>query len=205
MYLALDIGNVLCKVDFSDFISELGINHNFKEAEVWDFLQTIQPLQDMGVLKMSDELRLRFNISTQLHPKIMHAWNQTCTVNPVSLKYLEEFLKAGVKVAILSNIGHEHRQIIGNIIGPALNECVHHMSCDVGTRKPYLLYYQSFLLEHPEFKGCIYVDDRDENNVMATKCGFKARPIDLEKLDKKELTDVWESIKTEMAEIYKSA
>lgn len=42
-----------------------------------------------------------------------------------------------------------------------------------------MIYYQSFLWQYPEFKGCLYVDDLQENLNTGEKFGFKPYKLDL--------------------------
>ena len=54
------------------------------------------------------------------------------------------------------------------------------MSYEVGARKPSKLYYQSFLLDHPEYKGCLYVDDLPQNLAVGRYYGFRSFEYNLE-------------------------
>ncbi len=198
MFICLDVGSVICDVDFRNFIGELCANHQFNESDVWNFLKLVQPFHDMGLTRLSDELMVKYNISSETNPKIIEHWNQSITPNSISAHYLDELLNSGVKVAILSNMGYEHRQIIGNVIGPNLERCVQYFSCDVGTRKPYYLYYQSFLSQYPEYKNSIYIDDRIDNLMTGTKFGFDSVHMDTAKMNNDELVEIWQSVKTSL-------
>jgi hypothetical protein len=86
-------------------------------------------------------------------------------------------------VALLSNIGVEHAVMMENTLkhGGFFPDAIKHFSCDVGARKPSMIYYQSFLWQYPEFKGCLYVDDLQENLDSGAKFGFRPFHLDLSK------------------------
>jgi hypothetical protein len=43
-----------------------------------------------------------------------------------------------------------------------------------------MVYYQSFLLQHPEFKGCLYVDDVVDNLNASKAFGFRTFHMSLQ-------------------------
>lgn len=40
--------------------------------------------------------------------------------------------------------------------------------------------FYDFLLQHPEYSNCIYLDDREENVIAASKCGFNSIQFNLD-------------------------
>src|SRR5208282_4959941 len=98
---------------------------------------------------------------------------------------ISELVEAGIRVALLSNIGKEHSQYFRKLMATAvdskgISRAIQFFSCEVGARKPSLLYYQTFLYMHPDFKeNCLYIDDLQENLDAAKKLGFKTVKFDL--------------------------
>jgi len=182
-FICLDIGNVLYHCDFKPFLNTLSksLNITLKDAEY--FLGRTQKLHDLGYTVMSDELRDHFHIKSEVViDEILESWNDSVTPNMDILNYLNDLeADSKLKIALLSNIGLEHATNIDLVLKntEALGDCIKHFSCFVGARKPSALYYQSFLMQYPEFKGCLYIDDIQENLNMGKKFGFDAQQFDL--------------------------
>jgi len=62
------------------------------------------------------------------------------------------------------------------------------------------LYYQSFLMEYPEFHGCVYVDDVAENLEAGKRYGFRPYHFDLSKMDTSQELPEIEKMILEVAE-----
>lgn len=199
-YFCFDVGNVLCDVDFSDFFTELSAATGMDYDDVWFFLNRIQPLQDLGYVTMQNELRHCYKIKLEENPKIQEAWNNSVHPNKISMKHFEEIV-SNSSVAILSNIGTEHLALLASRLGPKYHRCFHHMSCEVGLRKPSRMYYKSFLAQYPKFEGANYIDDRQENLDMGSECGLRTHYIDTTKVDEHQLERFWSDLKNEV--IYK--
>ena len=88
----------------------------------------------------------------------------------------------GLQVALLSNIGVEHAQMMERKLelGGFFPGAIKHFSCTVGARKPSMVYYQSFLLQNPQFKGCLYVDDMVDNLAASKAFGFRTFHMSLQ-------------------------
>jgi FMN phosphatase YigB (HAD superfamily) len=182
-YIALDIGNVLCNVNFDLFNKKLSKILNISLDDAIYFLNRTQSLHDLGITHMSDELRDHFNIkSSEIIDSLVAEWNDTVSGDIETIDKLHNLIKANdIKIALLSNIGLEHSAIIKNILGETIyNNSIRFFSCDVGARKPSCLYYKTFLDMYPEFGGCLYVDDKIENLDAATKFGFNTRHFALD-------------------------
>jgi putative hydrolase of the HAD superfamily len=152
----------------------------------------------MGLTQISDELRDHFKIKSPviiLH--LIDEWNKVITADRTVVEFLEKLLDENVKIALLSNIGIEHAALIGNILGGFLYQySIKFFSCEVGARKPSFLYYKTFLDMNPEFKGCLYLDDRIENVRGGEKLGFKSIHFELDKFNQKELENKLIEIKS---------
>lgn len=185
-YVALDIGNVLCHVDFSDFLNQLSEALNITIDEANYFLNRSQKLHDLGLTVMADELRDHFKIkSTVTINKLLNSWDLCITPDfEVLDMYNRLSEKDGLQVALLSNIGLEHAVLMEKVLSHNgfFKNSIKHFSCEVGARKPSKLYYQSFLWEHPEFRGCVYVDDVEANLATGQKFGFLPYHFDLSKM-----------------------
>ena len=185
MHLAIDIGNVLCHVDLNLIVEKLSRSLNISKEEALWFLTRIQKAHDLGLTTISDELVDRFKIKSELIVSdIIASWNTCIVPNQLVLNKLMELkYQRGLQIAILSNIGFEHKKNLFDILLPRhqnlIKDSVTHFSCDAGCRKPSLLYYQSFLQQYPDFNGCTYVDDLSENLDASKKFGFKTFKFDL--------------------------
>lgn len=176
-YVCLDVGNVLVHVDFSIFTKQLSRDLNITMEEAEYFMNRTHALHDMGLTKMADELRDHFKIKSPLIIKdLLVSWDKVITPNFAIMDRLVDIQNLhGLQIALLSNVGLEHaiqmEQMLG--LGGIFEKSVKHLSCHVGARKPTKLYYQSFLLQHPEFQGCAYLDDLQENLNVGAEFGFR--------------------------------
>jgi len=194
-FVCLDIGNVLCHVDFSDFLNELSAELNITLEDAMYFLNRSQKKHDLGITMMKDELHDHFHLkSSVVIDRLLNSWDKS--IKP-DLQVLDMYNtmteKHGLKVALLSNIGIEHAKQAESMLshGGFFEGAVKHFSCHVGARKPTSLYYQSFLMEYPEFHGCVYVDDAVDNLETGKRYGFQAYHFDLSKMDtSKELPEI---------------
>lgn len=176
-YIALDIGDVLCHVESEPFLDLVSETFNATIPESARFLKRFQQIHDLGYTTMEDELKDKFHVkSPVVLKKLVEAWNASITPNMYIIDKLNNLRdKYNLQVALLSNIGVEHADMMTmkldhNGFFPG---AIKHFSCFVGARKPSMVYYQSFLLRHPQFKGCLYVDDLMDNLVASKQFGFK--------------------------------
>ena len=189
IYCALDIGNVLVLANFEDFIKKLSKTLNITIEEANYFMNRTQKLHDLGLTNMSDELRDHFKIKSPVTiEELIFHWNQVILPNTYIMHLLNELSRDhDIKVALVSNVGLEHAVQMEKTLGFSLffKEAVKFFSCHVGARKPTLLYYHLFLELHPEFKGCVYVDDLAENLEASKQFGFKTFQFSLEEATKR--------------------
>lgn len=183
-YICLDIGNVLCHVASEPFLNILSETFNITIPEGARFLKRFQQIHDLGYTTMEDELKDKFGVKSPVTlKKLVDAWNDSITPNMYILDKLNSLRdKYNLQVALLSNIGVEHaammeEKLAHNGFFPG---AIKHFSCFVGARKPSMIYYQSFLFQHPEFKGCLYVDDLTENLNASKMFGFQTYHFTLE-------------------------
>lgn len=176
-YVCLDVGNVLVHVDFQGFIDKLSKDLNLTLEEAEYFMNRTHALHDMGLTKMSDELRDHFKIKSPIiMNELLGAWNKVIKVEKRMVSKMVHMMdNHQLQVALVSNVGLEHAFIMAKELSYEgfFNRCVKHLSCQVGARKPTKLYYQSFLLQHPEFQGAAYLDDLPENLDMGAQFGFR--------------------------------
>lgn len=183
-YICLDIGNVLCSVAAEPFLEILSETFNITFSEGARFLKRFQQIHDLGYTTMEDELKDKFGVKSPVTIKnLVDAWNDSVTPNMYILDKLNGLRdKYNLQVALLSNIGVEHaammeKKLARNGFFPG---AIKHFSCFVGARKPSMIYYQSFLTQYPEFKGCLYVDDLKENLEASIPFGFATYHFTLE-------------------------
>lgn len=176
-YVALDIGNVLVHCDFDSFISKLSKALNITKDEATYFMNRSQKLHDLGLTVMTDELKDHFKIRSEaIIEELVDAWNGIIVADLAILDKLNRMIdKSGLQVALLSNVGLEHAVRMERILsyGGFFQRAIKHFSCHVGARKPTLIYYHTFLELHPEWQGCPYIDDLQENLDASKQFGFK--------------------------------
>lgn len=177
-YVCMDIGNVLVKVNMSSFSKKLSKTLNITLEDANYFMNRTQKLHDLGLTKMQDELRDHFHIkSSIIIDELIQEWNAVITPADYIIDILIEMMdKNDLKIALLSNIGLEHAEQITSDVNynkKFFGNTINFFSCNVGARKPSLVYYNTFLQLHPEFKGCLYVDDLWENLYASEQFGFK--------------------------------
>lgn len=176
-YLALDIGNVLCHLRQNHFVDILSSKLNITTAESIRFLKRFWELHDLGFTRIEDELIDKLGVKSEITlNELTEAWNGVIVSSRSTINFIN-WLRSEheVKIALLSNMGVEHAQLMKTKLSQRdlFNSSIKHLSCEVGARKPSKIYYQSFLWENPEFKGCVYVDDLIENLKAGEKFGFE--------------------------------
>ena len=186
-YIAFDLGNVIFDFDegpFYDEVESVGIN----TCNLSLYMKTIYKSEFCGV-ELKDLLKFRlkdyFRISgchlgVGIVDRLLKKWREGLTPNHNMVSFLKSF-GDDVNIAFLSNIGWEHLRYIEEIYPELMSLAKHkHMSCEVGVAKPGILFFQSFLLQRPEYSNCIYLDDREENVIAAIKCGFNSIQFSLD-------------------------
>ena len=177
-FLAVDLGNVICDVSFNPFIKSLSKALNVSIDDVNYFLNRTQKLHDLGLTDIRSELSDHFKIkSLPIIDDLMIEWNKTVKRNVFMVSTLQDMInKNDIKIALLSNIGIEHAAEMHNTLTEnVFNNTIKFFSCEVGTRKPSYLYYKTFLDMYPDFRGCVYLDDRLENIEASKKFEFNAQ------------------------------
>ena len=196
--LCLDVGNVLFNMDMEPFLKALSKQMNLSREDSMHFINRIQRKQDLGITSIQDELVTLFNIKSEyIVEDLIEAWNLVLTANLESITSLFDVADSmGMKIAILSNIGFEHKKHIqlqlGRLEHPykkTWNAAVHHFSCDVGARKPTYMYFKSILEMHPEFEGAFYIDDLKDNLDGGALLGLKPFQFDLSKINVCDIKD----------------
>lgn len=192
-YVALDIGNVLCRVDTDPFLNLLSETFNISLEEAKEFMHNFNCTHDLGITTLAQEIKKVFGVkSPAIINKIIKNWNDSIIPDMFILENLHAMKrKYDLKIALLSNIGVEHADMMMDKLSPfnLINESILHFSCFVGARKPSLLFYQSFILQHPEFTGCVYVDDLKENLIMGAQLQFKPYLFNLHDVDYRQKFD----------------
>jgi len=176
-YVALDIGNVLVRVNSQRFLNKLSKSLNISLEEATYFLNRTQKLHDLGYTKISDELRDHFKIrSSVLINELLEEWNYIVQPADYILDIFNNIRQQEpLKIALLSNIGVEHMALMPQLLGQGdfYDQTIKYFSCQVGARKPSMIYYHTFLELYPNFKGCTYIDDLSENLAVGQQFGFK--------------------------------
>lgn len=199
-YLAIDIGNVIVDMDFTNFLKELSVALNISKDEAYYFLERSQQLHDLGLTLIKSELKDHFKIRSEATiDKIMNEWANTLTPNKTVISWLEGLIDKGVKIALLSNMGHEHYSIMRTLLGEKLyDNSVRYFSCNVGARKPSLIFYHTFLSLYPDYRGSVYLDDNGDNIGVGNQFGFRAIQFDLFKINPTEVAGKVNEIEKEI-------
>jgi FMN phosphatase YigB (HAD superfamily) len=183
MKAILDIGNVLVNVHIDNFIKKIS-ELIPEENNPLLFLETTQGLHDIGMITMSQAFRDRYELSHSISisfDELLNLWNQTVTRNDFMINFMKDLRFQGVRFGLVSNIGFEHHQYLEKICPEIFDLAeIHHLSYQVGARKPSKLYFQSFLQDHPSWIGCVYLDDRMDNLLTGKKYGFRTVQFNLE-------------------------
>lgn len=188
LHVAFDIGNVLYRFDKLKFVNKLVeiVNkfvYDINTCDAYLFLERLQPLQDIGVTTLHQELRYKFPfLSTEDLELLIDAWNETLTPNEMMLNLLDNLKSDGVKIALLSNMGAEHIRYLRREYPTVLDNTIQHISCEVGAKKPHKLFFQSFCLDNDDFSNCVYVDDLEENLKAGKKYSFKIYHFELDQV-----------------------
>lgn len=185
--LALDIGNVLCYVDLEEFNSELSSEANITVQEANQFVEKTRKTHDLGLTTIAEDLANKFNFKSETTIRhFVKLWNDALSPNWQVTDFFNGLIdKHSIEIALVSNIGEEHAAIIRQMLNHNgfYDNCIPHLSYEVGARKPTLLYYQSFLMANPQFNNCIYVDDIIENLEMGKKVGLQPYHFVLDTMD----------------------
>lgn len=198
VHAAFDIGNVICHFDIFKFTRKLSEITGINDHDAYFFLDFLQKMQDVGVTSVAHHLEYKFHLSGAELEELIETWNSTVSPNEMMLNFLDVLRGDGVKLALLSNMGPEHISHLRTSCPRLFENTVQHISCEVGARKPSKLFFQSFCLdndeffvekigedeERPDFSGCVYVDDIEENLKVGKKYGFKVYQLVLEDLVK---------------------
>lgn len=192
-FCAFDIGNVLVYANFNEFLRKLSKTLNITLEEATYFMNRSQKLHDLGLTNMSDELRDHFKIKSPVTmEELITQWNEVIRPADFLLERIDKMEKEhNLKIALLSNVGLEHSAQMKRVLGYSkfFDKAIKFFSCDVGARKPTILYYHTFLKLHPEFWGCPYIDDLQENLDVGASFGLNPYRFSLEELTN---DDNWE-------------
>lgn len=179
-HVCFDIGNVLVGVKLENFTN---VFSKFTKQDPMFFLENLQAPQDIGLTTMLQALRNHLDFEEdQIIEQLMKAWDAVIEPNDMMLRFLENCRSDGIKIALLSNIGSEHAVYLKYTLPQLFEKTIEHLSYQVGARKPQKLYFQSFLMDHPEFTGAIYADDRPENLKAGKKYSFKTFDFALDRM-----------------------
>jgi FMN phosphatase YigB (HAD superfamily) len=171
-YVCFDIGNVLFHINFDPLLKRLSDLYGITKEEGNAFLNGNQKHCDLGLIMVRDEFVEQFHEKDgKVLDELFKLWKESIVVSYSSMLLLDRLREKGYKIALMSNIGHEHKVRVDN--DAVFSDCVKFLSCDVGARKPTLLYYKTFIEMYPQFKYAPYIDDIQENLDMGKRFGLK--------------------------------
>ena len=181
---AFDLGRVIMEVNFIEFESKWKEFHLEELEDCLKFINKIQSKQDVGLTTIGESIREKFKLSNYEVEELVECWNNSIRANDEMYNFVELLKSRGYGIAILSNIGKEHIDVIKERYPELFKGVKLHLSSEVGVRKPMKLYFQSFLMDHPEFSGAAYFDDLSENIEMGSRYGLRGYEFNLEKYNK---------------------
>ncbi len=180
-HIAFDLGNVLVDVDLKPFWKTVDDLHIIK-SDMEHLLKLYERNDFCGNIDMYDVFKDELE-SEEEAKALIDAWCAGCKPNEQMVNFVNNLHHEGCKIAYLSNIGNTHGDYLRKQFPEFMNYAsVQHFSYEVGVAKPCKLYYQSFLMEHDDFAGCTYLDDRQENIKTGTLCKFDSVYFNLEQL-----------------------
>jgi FMN phosphatase YigB (HAD superfamily) len=184
-YLAIDIGNVICEVNFLDFIESSASLLDTTKEDIYRFLYTMQKANDIGILDFQIAIQDYYDIQDNTQIKLcLDRWNDTVKTNVTMISFLKSLLQDNFSIALLSNIGYEHKALLPNLLKDIYTcdkgKLINWFSCEIGARKPTYLYYKTFLDIYPEFINSVYIDDRIENLEASKLFGFEPYYLSLD-------------------------
>lgn len=162
--VCFDLGNVICRVDFTDFLDFIVNQDIVKDQETaYEFLSGIQHPQDLGLYNIRQGFyRFYPHISKQVLRELHDIWNGVVKPSDTMLGLLDDLLSDNFEIALLSNIGFDHSSVLRNKCD-VFKKCQQHFSCEVGARKPSKLFYQSFFLQCGWSNDVPFFDDIFDN------------------------------------------
>lgn len=178
--VAFDIGNLLCHFYIDQFTKKLALITKISDKDAFFFVEYLQRFQDNGLCSMRQALRLNYDLHDDQLQELVDTWNAAVVPSEVMLNFMDTLRSEGIKIALLSNMGPEHITYLRSTCPRLFENTIQHISCEVGARKPTKLFFQSFVLDNGEFRGCVYLDDIEENLRMGKKYSFKCYRFDLE-------------------------
>jgi FMN phosphatase YigB (HAD superfamily) len=187
MNVAFDIGNVLVSFDLNKFYHQCwkkvgARNSEFVFTEAFSkCLEDVEksnycgltPMR-VGIQSFLKKLGSSNNYSESDEALILKIWEEQVDINQQMVSWIKNLKSNDIKVAYLSNMGYEHFNILKNSELFKLADVLH-ISCEVGVAKPKKLFFQSFLMDNPQFSGSLYLDDLIENVKMASNYKFNAK------------------------------
>jgi FMN phosphatase YigB (HAD superfamily) len=194
MHIAFDIGRVLVHVNFDKFLKVYCDLFLDQLDDPMAFLFDLHGQQDVGLTTIARAAKERFGIPTNQTNALLEAWNDSIEPEPDMMKLIIDLHKEGWNIALLSNMGLEHAEHLRKGLPDLFKLCDSHLSCDVGARKPSKLFFQSFLMDYPDYRGCIFVDDLEQNRKVANFYGFQSYDFNLERDGLERLDDLKKAI-----------
>jgi len=196
MHIIFDVGRVLCKVNLDIFVKEfdrvIGPRINNK-IDGMDFLSSIQTLQDAGKTTVELSLidlcggKINYLVNdsyphNRILDSVVAAWKRTISPYTQMVEFKNWLIENGHEVAILSNMGHEHKRYIIENYPEIFRGCATCFSCDINYRKPSKICFYLFLKKYPEFENALYFDDLQDNLETGESFGLNPYHIDLEEI-----------------------
>ena len=210
-YICLDIGNVICRIDFNKFISKISMDLCESAIRIKKKINYDQRAHDIGLLNLRETLENNLDItSPDVLDRILIEWNKMIVFDRSILDRFQNMSdKYGLKIALLSNLGFEHtilvREKLSNSSFEVFKNSIKYLSCEVGARKPQSIFFQSFLLRYPMFQGCIYLDDLQENLDASEPFGFRTMNFDLSTMGEDVISTKLDEIENEIIVVKKNS
>lgn len=129
-YIALDIGNVISYANMDAFIKNVSDTFNVSHEETARWLKSFQQIHDLGLTTMDLQLRNYFHCQSETTIKRLTGhWNDCVFGCPAVLEMLRDLVENhNTKIALLSNIGVEHAELMPSKLMTIYEGAIKHFS-----------------------------------------------------------------------------
>lgn len=161
--LAFDIGQVICHVDFDRLETLARVKYGVGNNDFYRWLDEVSIQVDLGIWTIEQACQYLGSGEVDLD-KVAREWFSCMKMSEQMMDTLSNLADMHFDIYLLSNIGHQHRDLIVNENRAFFRSCRGFVaSCDAQVRKPQKAFFEYTIRRYPELKGSLYFDDREEN------------------------------------------
>lgn len=188
--LIFDLGGVLIRIEYRQFLEKLGINHSIDEAELLHILTPDVQLYESGNIPTEDFFhRLSHHVHTQYDNSVLHqAWYAILAGEIDGMRNIVEQLSQQTQLFLLSNTNELHFEYARKTF-PVLNSFTDYfVSYRIGAMKPSRQIYDHVIRTiGAKPSDMVFIDDTESNIDGARQAGlqgilFQGRELLVEQL-----------------------